>query len=347
DIYTDYLICQNHKATATGLSKLLEGDLSHDQITRFLNKEDLTGKELWSYVKPLIRKHEEEGGVFIVDDTIEEKEHTDVNDTVCWHYSHAKGECVKGINILSGMIRYGDFALPVAYEAVRKDLYFCDLSDRKEKRRSTITKNELLRNMLNQSVKNNLKFKYVLADSWFGAKKNMEFIHYDMKKKFIFGIKSNRLVALSEEQRKKGQYQDIKSLNFEDMEERVVWLKDIPFPVKLLTRIFKNENGTSGTLYLATNDINLDADHIYDIYQKRWRIEEYHKSIKQNASLEKSPTKVPRSQRNHIFASIISYCKLEMLKLKTNLNHFGLKYKLIVKANQSSYKELLKIRASA
>ncbi|MBM3208641.1 MAG: transposase, partial [Chlamydiae bacterium] len=33
-------------------------------------------------------------------------------------------------------------------------------------------------------------------------------------------------------------------------------------------------------------------DQIYDVYKKRWRIEEYHKSIKQNASLEKSPTKV-------------------------------------------------------
>ncbi len=145
DIYTDYLISQNQYATATGLSKLLDGDISHDQITRFLHKEDLTSKQLWQYVKKEVRNHEEAGGFFIADDTIEEKPYTDENDTVCWHYSHAKGRCAKGINILSGLIRYGDFALPVAFEAIRKDLHFCDLKERKEKRRSSVNKNDPMR----------------------------------------------------------------------------------------------------------------------------------------------------------------------------------------------------------
>ena len=30
--------------------------------------------------------------------------------------------------------------------------------------------------MLQQAVNNQVKFDYVLADSWFGAKKNMEFM---------------------------------------------------------------------------------------------------------------------------------------------------------------------------
>lgn len=347
DIYTDYLISQNQHATATGLSNLLDNELSHDQVTRFLNQNEFTSKELWQYVKPQVREHEEErGGVFIVDDTIEEKPHTDKNDTVCWHYSHAKGQCVKGINLLSGMIRYGDFALPVAFEAIRKDLYFCDLKDKKEKHRSSVTKNELFREMLERSIKNNIQFEYVLADNWFGAKKNMEFIHYDLEKKFIFGMKANRLVALSEEDRKKGQYQNLSSLTFEEGEAKLVWLKDLSFPVTVIKKVFKNENST-GTLYLVTNDLNLDADQIYDIYQKRWRVEEYHKSIKQNASLAKSPTKVARSQRNHIFASIIAYCKLEFLRIKTAMNHFALKYKLVVRANQMAFQELQKLRAAA
>lgn len=348
DLYTDFLVIQTHQATATGLSHLLDGDISHDQVTRFLHKEEFSSKDLWKYVKPEVRKHEQEkGGVFIVDDTIEEKPHTDENDTVCWHYSHAKGRCVKGINILSCLVRYGDFAVPVAFEAIRKDVYFCDLKDRKEKRRSSISKNELFRKMLEKASKNQVRFDYVLADNWFGAKKNMEFIHYDLKKKFIFGMKSNRLVALSENERKKGQYQSLSSLGLKDNDTRIVWLKDLSFPVKLLKKVFKNENGSTGVLYLVTNDLNLDADQSYDIYQKRWRIEEYHKSIKQNTSLARSPTKVSRSQRNHIFASIVAYCKLEFLKMKTALNHFALKYKLIVRANQMAYKELQNLRASA
>ena len=60
DIYTDYLISQNQYATATGLAKLLDDELSHDQVTRFLNQNEFTSKDLWNYVKPQVRKHEEE-----------------------------------------------------------------------------------------------------------------------------------------------------------------------------------------------------------------------------------------------------------------------------------------------
>ena len=36
DIYTDYLISQNKYATATGLSSLLDGQISHDRITSLI-----------------------------------------------------------------------------------------------------------------------------------------------------------------------------------------------------------------------------------------------------------------------------------------------------------------------
>jgi hypothetical protein len=344
DIYTDYLICQNQQATATGLSLLLDGLISHDKITRFLNTNEFGSKDLWQYVKPEVHRLEKEGGVLILDDSIEEKPYTDENEIICWHFSHAKGRCVKGVNLLSCLVRYEDTALPIAFTAVCKDVHFCDLKTKTEKRQSSITKNQLFRKMIQQAIDNQVKFDYVLADNWFGAKDNMEFIHYEKQKKFIFGIKANRLIALSFEERKKGQYHNLKALGFKDGEKRIVWLKDLAFPVSLITKIFKNEDGSTGILHLVTNDLDSDADRIYNVYQKRWRIEEYHKSIKQNASLEKSPTKVVRSQRNHIFASIIAYCKLEFLRLKTALNHFALKYRLILRANQMAFQELKKIR---
>jgi hypothetical protein len=315
---------------------------------RFLNHNKFASKDLWQYVKADVRKYEESnGGVLIIDDSIEEKPYTDENEIVCWHFSHAKGRCVKGINILSSLIRYAEIALPIAYEVITKDLYFCDLKTKKEKRQSSATKNQHFRALVKQAVANQIYFDYVLADNWFGAKDNMEFTHYEMKKFFIFGIKSNRLIAFSEGERKKGQYHNLNSLRFQDGEKKVVYLKDMAFPVALVTKIFKNEDGSTGILHIVTNDLNNDADRIYEVYQKRWRIEEYHKSIKQNTSLEKSPTKVVRSQKNHIFASIIAYCKLELLKIKTHLNHFALKYKLIVKANQMAYKELKNLRCRA
>lgn len=233
-------------------------------------------------------------------------------------------------------------ALPIAYEPIRKDVLFCDVATEKVKRQSSISKNQMFRSMIAQAVTNKVKFEYILADTWFGAKKNMEFVHYDIKKKFVFGIKANRLIALSEADKKKGQYQNLNVLRLKDGEKRTIRLKDLSFPVALITKIFKNEDGSTGTLYLVTNDLESSADRIYEVYQKRWRIEEYHKSIKQNASLEKSPTKVVKSQKNHIFASIVAYCKLEFLRTKTSLNHFGMKYMLLLKANRAAFMELQK-----
>ena len=46
DLYTDYLLSSSGKTTATGLSQLLDGDLSHDKISRLLSGNDFTSKDL-------------------------------------------------------------------------------------------------------------------------------------------------------------------------------------------------------------------------------------------------------------------------------------------------------------
>jgi hypothetical protein len=65
--------------------------------------------------------------------------------------------------------------------------------------------------------------------------------------------------------------------------------------------------------------------------------------LKQNASLAKSPTRTETTQRNHFFAAVCAFVKLETLRLKTKLNHFALKSKLYVSALQSAYGELQKL----
>lgn len=119
-------------------------------------------------------------------------------------------------------------------------------------------------------------------------KANMTFIHETLNKQFIGGIKSNRCIALTENNAKSCQFQQVNSLDWKDGDCNIVYLKDVYFPVKLLKKVFTNEDGSTGTLYLVTNDLSIDADRIYQVYQKRWRVEEFHKSIKQNASLSVS-----------------------------------------------------------
>ena len=348
DIYSDYLISQGHRATATGLAATLDGEISHDQVSRFLRADDYGSKNLWEHIKPEIRRHEQpSGGVLLLDDTISEKAYTDENAINCWHYSHAKHRHVKGINLLSCLVRYDDIALPIGYEIVKKDILYSDLKTRRQKRKARIGKNDLFRSIIQQAVNNHVLFDYVLADNWFGSKANMAFIHETLQKSFIFGIKSNRCIAMTFNDAKSGQFQQVNSLDWKDGDSSTVYLKDIAFPVKLLKKVFTNEDGSTGMLYLVTNDLSIDADRIYEVYQKRWRIEEFHKSVKQNASLSKSPTRTIRTQSNHLFAAMIAYCKLELLKIKTAMNHFAIKHKLLLKANQIMLKELRVMKAAA
>ena len=340
DIYTDYLICQNKYATATGLSDMVDGEFSHDKVTRFLRRGDFNSKLLWKYVKSAVREREAQNGVLILDDSIEDKPYTDENEVNCWHYSHAKGDVVKGINFLSCMVRYDDFSLPIGYEIIKKDIQYSDIKTQQLRRKAAVNKNQLFRQLIQQACTNHVLFEWVLADNWFGSKANMAFIHDELQKSFIIGIKSNRTLALSENDAKNGRHQQVRSLELEENVVHKVWLKGLAFPVQLLKKVFKNENGTTGTLYLVSNDMHCSAERLYEVYQKRWRIEEFHKSIKQNASLEKSPTKKVKTQCNHMYAAMIAYCKLEMLKFKTGLNHFAIKYKLIVRANQIAMQEL-------
>jgi SRSO17 transposase len=193
DLYTDYLICNMGLATATGLSSILDNQHSHDKITRFIGGVNGSSKQLWLNVKSSVRKIENtDDGYIIVDDTIEEKPSTDENEIVCWHHSHAKHRNVKGINIVSALIRYGDISLPIDYHIVHKTTSFQDKNG-KTKYKSDVTKNEVAREFITNARRNQVKFKYVLADIWFSSNENMQHVK-NLGKKFIFGIKSNRLI---------------------------------------------------------------------------------------------------------------------------------------------------------
>ena len=70
ELYSDYLICNaTSYATATGLSAMIDRNVSHDQITRFLSGEKQSSKELWLKVKSVVREIEAEEGVLIFDDS--------------------------------------------------------------------------------------------------------------------------------------------------------------------------------------------------------------------------------------------------------------------------------------
>ena len=210
----------------------------------------------------------------------------------------------------------------------------------KEKRRAQRTKNEMYRDLARRAVKNQIVFTYILSDIWFASAENMKFVKNTLGKEFVMPIKGNRKAALSVSAKQAGRYQRVDTLELEAWKPVTVYLEEVGFPLLLVKQVFTNEDGSTGILYLVTSDTTLDGNGITMLYQKRWNVEPYHKSLKQNASLEKSPTQTVTTQTNHFFAALCGYIKLELLKGDTKLNHFALKSKLYLHAIHSAYATL-------
>lgn len=335
DAYVDYLICSSSHTTATGMAEVTNNAISHDKMTKFLLSRDFGSADLWEVAKPIYKSIEDEDGVLILDDSISEKPYTDENELISWHHDHKENRAVKGINFISAMYSSKHGAAPVEYDLVRKTEEYIDKKTGKKKRKSPVSKQQMFRNLIMQAIKNGIKFKHLLADSWYASSQNMGFLQEKMIK-FIMPVRFNRRVALSEADKAAGNFVGIDSLTLG--ENAIVWLQGLDFPLRFVVQHFKNEDGSTGVLYLVCNDMELTDEQIKTIYKKRWKIETYHKSLKSNTSLNSAPAKIPRTQANHLFASLCAYIRLEcfafnqQINKKCLTNHFAIKRVIYVKS---------------
>ena len=361
NIYSDYLLTSFSHATSTGLSNALNGEISNSKISRFLGgcyqqngqlkHTEYTSKDLWKLVKETVRKDEFDEGILVIDDTVEEKKYTDENEVNCWHFDHTLGRSVKGVNMLNFLYLGQEMIIPVGMEIIKKTEIFVD-KDGQQKRKSIITKNQLVQENINQIVKNQVQFKFVVMDTWFACNETLELIHKH-KKFFIVPLKSNRNIALSKSEKLKGRWikLDNEELNRQLSNTQTtmeIWLEGLSFPVFLTKQLFTNEDESTAEMYLVTNDksLNNQANEIHKIYHKRWKVEEFYKSLKSNLAFSKAPTKNTFTQINHFFCSVYAYFQTEVLLKTTNFkNHFELKSSLYLKALKSAMSQLEVLKA--
>ncbi len=230
--------------------------------------------------------------------------------------------------------------------AYGKPIVYRDAKTGTLKRKSNRSKNEHLRRMLAVCQRNQLAWRYVLADSWFSAKDNLNFIRQGLGKHFVIALKSNRTVALSYEAKRQGNFSRPEALNLPERQAVRGYLRGLDFAVLLVRQVFTNKDGSRGVLYLACSDLEHDAEGIVTIYQKRWNVETYHKTLKSHASLARSPTRTVRTQSNHCFLAIYAACRLTWLSVQHRLNHVALRTRLYLKAVRHAFDELQLLKAA-
>jgi hypothetical protein len=194
-------------------------------------------------------------------------------------------------------------SIPLGYEVITKTENVWSEQYQKFVKKSMFTKNEIMRDKLEiLHFNNKVKYKYILFDKWFSSLENLVFINDTLKKKFVCSIKSNRKIALTKKDKDKGNYVNISNVDIEACSSRLIYLEGYKDPIKLIKQVVKSSDvipqrseDNSGCfsklslkdgnddesvyLYLITNDITLNFQEVLEIYQKWWKIEEYHKSF--------------------------------------------------------------------
>jgi DDE superfamily endonuclease len=342
DLYSDYLITNFGQATATGLSNVLDGEISHDTITRSLVERELTSKDYWQFAKTTIREVQDDNASISIDDLIVPKPHSEENGVIAYYFDHTEGCMVKGMNIVDATYITPTARVPLDFELVKKLEPHLDFDSNTWKRPQTKTKHEILEGILRNAVQNEVPFKRVLFDVWYGSADNMRLVKLDLKKEFITPIKENRKIRLLE--RAGSALKAVSTLELEEGKPYLARLEGVPFDVIVVKLVFRHKDDSEGVLFLCSSETGLTGEGVRLGYQKRWSVEEQHKSGKQNTGLGASPASLVVSRVNHVFCSYVGVLKLECLKLETGLNHFALKAKLRLKAVQASWDELDRFR---
>jgi hypothetical protein len=87
--------------------------------------------------------------------------------------------------------------------------------------------------------------------------------------------------------------------------------------MKYELRLVTTEDLDGNPIVIVTNDFQLSAEEIGDIYRYRWKIELFFKWIKQHLQIKHLFSKGKDGVENQIFIALISYCLLQLVKLKT------------------------------
>jgi putative transposase len=267
---------------------------SHDCFTRLLQNQPSDSEPLWAEVKKLISPKK---GYLIIDDTVLDKPYSKKIGFVRYQWSGKHHRTVKGIGLISLVWTDGDIVLPIDFRIYNID------EDNK-------TKNDHFREMLDKAEERGFKPEYIMFDIWYASVKNLKAIR-KKQWRFLTRLKSNRLVNPD----------NIKNIPLDAVEipyqGTVVNLKEYG-SIKVFRIVSKNED----TQYWATNELDMDEQKREDIGNKSWKIEEYHRGIKQFCGVEKCQSRKQESQRKHIMLSLRAFLRLEVQRIRNGISWF-------------------------
>ena len=150
----------------------------------------------------------------------------------------------------------------------------------------------------------------------------------DLGKYYYCPLKRNRLV---DDTAKNEDYKKIESLSWEETElkyGKIIKIKRFPGSKKV--KLFRVAVSTDRTDYITTNDLSQNStDVVQQVCKIRWKIEEFHRELKQLTGIESCQCRKARIQRNHIACAILVWLRLKDIADQTGQTIYQIKYALL------------------
>ena len=287
-MYISFLISEPDYSSRRHLAEIM--GISHGSVDRFLQRENFTPEDLFDQAKLRL---DLKGGVVSVDDSILDKPYSRYMALVGHFWSGKHHRIVKGIDLIT--LYYTDKFenhAPINFR----------LYDKAEGK----TKNDYFLDMLTEVLGRGVEPAFVTGDSRYSGTKNLKAIKND-DLGIMSALKSNRPVSVEE-----GGYVQVRTL---DIPEDGLEVRSRGFgQVKIFRTLLKNER-RHYVVHLPKNDASTDfkkAD-FYEIHDKCWKIEQFHRAIKQVCHVEHFQVRTETAIRNHIFAAISGFAQLRKM----------------------------------
>jgi putative transposase len=214
---------------------------------------------------------------------------------------------VNGINICTLLWTDGNAIIPVDFR-----IYDIDTDGK--------TKNDHFRDMLRKAKERCFQPRIILFDSWYASVDNLKTIRKSGWH-WLTRLKKNRLVNPD----------NVKNMQIQEIEippeGRDVHLKAYGF-IKVFRIVSKD--GDIG--YWATDVLEMDEAKREKMAGYSWKIEEYHRGIKQFCGVENCHARKSQSQRAHIMFALRAFLRLEAERLRTGISWFESKRRIIRRA---------------
>lgn len=283
---------------------MIDPTIAHDAVRRMLERQSQHTETLKKIAEPHLSKI---GGYLVIDDSTLDKFYSKKNEIVYKVWSGKHHRVVQGINLITTVWTDGSAIIPFIFR-----IY--------DPNRDEKTRNDHFQDMLTEARNWGCSPEFVLFDTWYAGLENLKLIR-SFNWHFLTRLKYNRHVNPDDTYNR-----PVSELDIPD-EGYVVHLKGYGF-----IKIFRHVNSDGECEYWATSKTEMKSSEWKAIKGNGWKIEEYHRGLKQCCSVESCPARTKDVQIGHIFLSIQAFIAFEKCRIESGISWYESKQSLVIDA---------------